>query len=185
MTTFVNPTPFLAELTGSAVVVRLKWGMEYKGVLRSTDKHMNLQVSRVCNFFFPFATERAFRDAHCVLSADLLTRLPPSAAAGRRGVDRRSLGGDAGRDSHPVSKAVAIVACSDNPATGATMCSSFALPRRPTRVRPARSARQPLPARSGTNESARAIKNLPTMTYAVSGGRPNSHKQQNVEKQKK
>jgi small nuclear ribonucleoprotein F len=44
MTTFVNPTPFLAELTGSAVVVRLKWGMEYKGVLRSTDKHMNLQV---------------------------------------------------------------------------------------------------------------------------------------------
>ena len=40
----MNPTPFLAELTGSAVVVRLKWGMEYKGVLRSTDKHMNLQV---------------------------------------------------------------------------------------------------------------------------------------------
>jgi small nuclear ribonucleoprotein (snRNP)-like protein len=61
MTSFVNPTPFLAELAGSAVVVRLKvsfflffrfvshccglkWGMEYKGVLKSTDKHMNLQV---------------------------------------------------------------------------------------------------------------------------------------------
>lgn len=40
----VNPTPFLAELTGSAVVVRLKWGMEYKGILKSTDKYMNLQL---------------------------------------------------------------------------------------------------------------------------------------------
>jgi small nuclear ribonucleoprotein (snRNP)-like protein len=35
MTSFVpvNPTPFLAELTGQAVVVRLKWGMEYKGAI--------------------------------------------------------------------------------------------------------------------------------------------------------
>lgn len=46
MTSFVNPTPFLAELTGSAVVVRLKWGgTEYKGVLKSTDKHMNVQLT--------------------------------------------------------------------------------------------------------------------------------------------
>lgn len=43
-TGFVNPTPFLGELTGSAVVVRLKWGQEYKGMLKSTDKHMNLQL---------------------------------------------------------------------------------------------------------------------------------------------
>merc|ERR1712130_219063 len=41
---FVNPTPFLIELTGSPVVVRLKWGMEYKGLHKSTDKHMNLQL---------------------------------------------------------------------------------------------------------------------------------------------
>lgn len=27
----VNPKPFLAELTGQEVVVKLKWGMEYKG----------------------------------------------------------------------------------------------------------------------------------------------------------
>merc|ERR1711991_96221 len=40
----VNPTPFLAELTGNPVVVRLKWGMEYKGLLKSTDKYMNLQL---------------------------------------------------------------------------------------------------------------------------------------------
>jgi len=30
----VNPKPFLAELTGQDVVVKLKWGMEYKGELR-------------------------------------------------------------------------------------------------------------------------------------------------------
>lgn len=45
MTSFVNPTPFLLELTGNAVVVRLKWGQEYKGMLKSTDKHMNLQLT--------------------------------------------------------------------------------------------------------------------------------------------
>jgi len=27
----VNPKPFLAELSGQEVVVKLKWGMEYKG----------------------------------------------------------------------------------------------------------------------------------------------------------
>ena len=27
----VNPKPFLNDLTGKQVVVKLKWGMEYKG----------------------------------------------------------------------------------------------------------------------------------------------------------
>ena len=27
----VNPKPFLKDLTGKAVIVKLKWGMEYKG----------------------------------------------------------------------------------------------------------------------------------------------------------
>ncbi len=27
----VNPKPFLTELTGQPVIVKLKWGMEYKG----------------------------------------------------------------------------------------------------------------------------------------------------------
>jgi hypothetical protein len=31
----VNPKPFLTELTGSDVIVKLKWGMEYKGNLLS------------------------------------------------------------------------------------------------------------------------------------------------------
>lgn len=31
MATPVNPKPFLNELTGKPVMVKLKWGMEYKG----------------------------------------------------------------------------------------------------------------------------------------------------------
>lgn len=30
----VNPKPFLNELTGKQVIVKLKWGMEYKGAPR-------------------------------------------------------------------------------------------------------------------------------------------------------
>jgi len=28
----VNPKPFLNNLTGKTVIVKLKWGMEYKGI---------------------------------------------------------------------------------------------------------------------------------------------------------
>ncbi len=41
----VNPKPFLKDLTGKAVVVKLKWGMEYKGFLVSVDSYMNLQLA--------------------------------------------------------------------------------------------------------------------------------------------
>lgn len=41
----MNPKPFLQQQTGKSVLVRLKWGMEYKGFLVSTDNYMNLQVS--------------------------------------------------------------------------------------------------------------------------------------------
>lgn len=40
----VNPKPFMQELTGKPVFVKLKWGLEYKGFLVSTDGYMNLQV---------------------------------------------------------------------------------------------------------------------------------------------
>mmetsp|Transcript_61305 Transcript_61305/g.150866 ORF Transcript_61305/g.150866 Transcript_61305/m.150866 type:complete len:81 (+) Transcript_61305:77-319(+) len=40
----VNPKPFLTELTGHPVIVKLKWGMEYKGALVSVDSYMNLQL---------------------------------------------------------------------------------------------------------------------------------------------
>lgn len=38
----INPKPFLASLVGSPVVVRLKWGMEYRGRLTSTDAYFNV-----------------------------------------------------------------------------------------------------------------------------------------------
>jgi len=27
----LNPKPFLQEMTGNVIIVKLKWGMEYKG----------------------------------------------------------------------------------------------------------------------------------------------------------
>ncbi|KAL6545413.1 hypothetical protein OROGR_009287 [Orobanche gracilis] len=41
----VNPKPFLNNLTGKTVMVKLKWGMEYKGYLVSVDSYMNLQLA--------------------------------------------------------------------------------------------------------------------------------------------
>ncbi|KAK0555900.1 hypothetical protein OC846_001566 [Tilletia horrida] len=41
----INPKPFLQTQTGKQVLVRLKWGMEYKGFLVSTDNYMNLQLA--------------------------------------------------------------------------------------------------------------------------------------------
>ncbi len=43
----LNPKPFLNGLTGKPVIVKLKWGMEYKGILVSTDNYMNVQVSGI------------------------------------------------------------------------------------------------------------------------------------------
>eukprot|EP00414_Alexandrium_minutum_P004911 CAMPEP_0113820412 /NCGR_PEP_ID=MMETSP0328-20130328/1227_1 /TAXON_ID=39455 /ORGANISM="Alexandrium minutum" /LENGTH=108 /DNA_ID=CAMNT_0000788347 /DNA_START=76 /DNA_END=400 /DNA_ORIENTATION=+ /assembly_acc=CAM_ASM_000350 len=40
----VNPKPFLNDLTGKLVLTKLKWGMEYKGTLKSIDPYMNLQL---------------------------------------------------------------------------------------------------------------------------------------------
>merc|ERR1712047_28133 len=41
----MNPKPFLDALTGKPVMVKLKWGMEYKGYLVSVDGYMNLQLA--------------------------------------------------------------------------------------------------------------------------------------------
>ncbi|CAG8518344.1 14396_t:CDS:2 [Cetraspora pellucida] len=46
----VNPKPFLQEMTGKPVIVRLKWGMEYKGYLVSVDSYMNLQLANTEEF---------------------------------------------------------------------------------------------------------------------------------------
>ncbi|CAH1419749.1 unnamed protein product [Lactuca virosa] len=41
----VNLKPFLNNLTVKPVIVKLKWGMEYKGYLVSVDSYMNLQLA--------------------------------------------------------------------------------------------------------------------------------------------
>lgn len=41
----MNPKPFINSLTGKPVVVKLKWGMEYKGYLVSVDGYMNMQIA--------------------------------------------------------------------------------------------------------------------------------------------
>jgi len=41
----VNPKPFLTGLTGKNVCVKLKWGSEYQGFLKSVDNYMNLQIA--------------------------------------------------------------------------------------------------------------------------------------------
>lgn len=41
----INPKPFLNGLTGKPVLVKLKWGHEYKGYLVSVDGYMNLQLA--------------------------------------------------------------------------------------------------------------------------------------------
>ncbi|KAI9193363.1 small nuclear ribonucleoprotein F [Polychytrium aggregatum] len=42
----VNPKPFLMGLTGKPVMIKLKWGQEYKGYLVSVDSYMNIQLAK-------------------------------------------------------------------------------------------------------------------------------------------
>lgn len=39
-----NPKPFLNALIGKIIIVKLKWGQEYKGYLVSADEWFNLQI---------------------------------------------------------------------------------------------------------------------------------------------
>lgn len=80
----VNPKPFLSELTGKQVIAKLKWGMEYKGYLVSTDAYMNLQargaarmrgLHRAAAWLLPaggraFAPARAYARFACYTAAD-------------------------------------------------------------------------------------------------------------------
>ena len=41
----INPKPFLQDLTGKSIIVKLKWGMEYHGRLNSVDSYMNINLT--------------------------------------------------------------------------------------------------------------------------------------------
>lgn len=47
----LNPKPFLGDLIGQPIAVKLKWhGTEYRGLLKSFDSYMNLQLVRTREF---------------------------------------------------------------------------------------------------------------------------------------
>jgi hypothetical protein len=52
MSANINPKPFLTNLTGNPVIVKLKWGMEYKGILMAVDSYMNLQVCILILYYY-------------------------------------------------------------------------------------------------------------------------------------
>eukprot|EP01006_Ploeotia_vitrea_P066438 TRINITY_DN94972_c0_g1_i1.p2 TRINITY_DN94972_c0_g1~~TRINITY_DN94972_c0_g1_i1.p2 ORF type:complete len:108 (-),score=11.59 TRINITY_DN94972_c0_g1_i1:269-556(-) len=47
----VNPKPFINDLIGKNVCVKLKWGMEYRALLVSVDGYMNLQLASCEEWF--------------------------------------------------------------------------------------------------------------------------------------
>lgn len=46
----INPKPYLNALTGKPVVIKLKWGHEYRGFLVSVDGYMNMQLANTDEF---------------------------------------------------------------------------------------------------------------------------------------
>jgi small nuclear ribonucleoprotein F len=49
-TKYLHPAPFMSSLIDRAIVVRLKWGMEYVGVLVSFDTRMNIHLRNAQEF---------------------------------------------------------------------------------------------------------------------------------------
>uniref|UniRef100_A0A8I3PKW3 Sm protein F n=3 Tax=Canis lupus TaxID=9612 RepID=A0A8I3PKW3_CANLF len=73
----LNPKPFLNGLTGKPVMVKLKWGMEYKGYLVSVDGYMNMQLAN---------TEEYIDGALSGHLGEVLIRKKPPKCAARAGL---------------------------------------------------------------------------------------------------
>merc|ERR1712032_1442202 len=58
----VNPKPFLEKLVGQSVVVKLKWGLEYRGFLDSKDDYMNFKLSETGEWGYDDADASGKRD---------------------------------------------------------------------------------------------------------------------------
>ncbi|KAJ1921352.1 hypothetical protein H4219_000669 [Mycoemilia scoparia] len=43
----VNPMPFLKDLTGKPVFIKLKWGYGYRGDMESVDPYMNIKLVNI------------------------------------------------------------------------------------------------------------------------------------------
>ena len=57
----INPKPYLNALTGKPVIVKLKWGHEYKGFLVSVDTYMNMQLAKAEEFIDGKSTGKYFQ----------------------------------------------------------------------------------------------------------------------------
>ena len=44
---YLNPIPFLESLKGKIIKVKLKWGLEYEGILLNFDHYFNIQVNLI------------------------------------------------------------------------------------------------------------------------------------------
>lgn len=84
----MNPKPFLNGLTGKPVMVKLKWGMEYKGYLVSVDGYMNLQVNWACPIKNPhLLLLRRYKSTPVLLDVKVIYRLSTMIHAGSEGSD--------------------------------------------------------------------------------------------------
>ncbi|CAF1294016.1 unnamed protein product [Adineta ricciae] len=50
MKTPLNPKPYINELVGKKILVRLKWGMTYTGILINFDQYMNVQLGNAVEY---------------------------------------------------------------------------------------------------------------------------------------
>lgn len=67
----INPKPFLNGLTGKAVIIKLKWGHEYKGYLVSVDGYMNMQLANTEEHIDGQVTGKRYMGTYCHFGAFL------------------------------------------------------------------------------------------------------------------
>jgi small nuclear ribonucleoprotein F len=82
-TEFHNPRPFLEELAGKMVHVKLKWGLEYKGYLLSSDAYMNLQLEQ-CEEFIEGEGQGSLGEVLIRCAPNQWSILPADVREGRR-----------------------------------------------------------------------------------------------------
>ena len=90
----VNPKPFLNELTGKMVIVKLKWGMEYKGEeTRVVDGHFAICFEERVSLFGRLPSSSAWfgasADAEASLKSTRLNSSGTGSMAAKHGIDAR------------------------------------------------------------------------------------------------
>lgn len=120
----VNPKPFLNDLTGKQVIVKLKWGMEYKGaggraggrVDARTRAEPALQAGLPVSNLHASAANRAPRAVGCMPGCRVSSvgRFLHEPAAGQHGgVHRGSVHRQLGRGAHQVSEQLLLLRASE------------------------------------------------------------------------